>query len=206
MRRFLFIPFSEKFGEHPGELEGWARAWASFYLNKKDFTIIKYVPFTDCLAEVDGMSQLYILGHTKPGTDYILDLLPEGKRLFAVNLANRIKAARLPESFWGRITVYGCSSGARGPLEDKSNDSFAKKLADLLRAKGYTNCKYFGYLHTLVSPESFEKYGGKYAEPRSKLERELDILLAQMKGMEGEELTAHNKTFLIKAKAARISV
>jgi hypothetical protein len=156
MKRYVFVPF-----DGHSEIDDWAQAWVSgAHGEKKGIESHKFEQGKKPFANIPLLSQIYILGHSKPGqqalgTSENLD----GTRMNFRIVADRLALSGLDTQFWGKIKVYACSSGtAAGP--DKS---FAERFANYMRKdKKYTNCEYFGYNAVMRTPESFDLLGGKY--------------------------------------------
>lgn len=88
---------------------------------------------------------LYIVGHCDSGSSKLYS--PDEKVSCTVdNLVGYL--AGLPVDWPGRIKVLACESSKNGWFG--ASQSFAKRLHDKLRLKGY-QCEIFGYTHSVAS-------------------------------------------------------
>jgi hypothetical protein len=98
-----------------------------------------------CLRDLAATSQIYVQGHSEAGPENLTTLRRKGLSLRYDQVAERMIASGLQETFGGVIKFYACSSGAAAAQVHEPVPSFAKRCADYLRGKGYRNCRYFGY-------------------------------------------------------------
>jgi hypothetical protein len=87
---------------------------------------------------------IYVRGHGESGSDSISLLAEGGSSLKFDAVIDRLIATGLPKTFGGKIKFYSCESSQASHAHPKT--TFAKSAGTYLRAKGYRNCRLFGYL------------------------------------------------------------
>lgn len=137
MKRYAFVPFRQP----SPDCDDYARGLVDFYGDKK-----KYVALTSAMNLHEGelksiplLSQIYVIGHCGPGSAELTS--GSGEKQSAAAVANRFKKLGIPSNYWGRIKVFGCSSGKAGP---GGADSFAMVFGGFIK-KQYPHCEVFGY-------------------------------------------------------------
>jgi hypothetical protein len=128
--------------------------------------------FVDLLDDEDWIhdnnTKLYVVGHTNRGLHslykspnfgwrdlVILKRFRPDRVVSYTTLCDRLIDAGLVQAFAGKLIIYGCSSARRGELFEKS---FAQKFARTLRAKGFRQCRIFGYTREVST--GYSKFEG----------------------------------------------
>jgi hypothetical protein len=122
----------------------------------KTWRLVYFVPGQDCLSALQMSDQIYVLGHGLPGSSRIsIDSSASQTARFDL-VCNRLQDNGLKKHFAGKIKFYNCS----GALDFESNvgpESFAAKSARLLRERGFTECRIFGYSTPVSNPDKSGK-------------------------------------------------
>lgn len=176
MKRYAFVPFRQP----SPDCDDYARGLVDFYGDKK-----KYVALTSNTSlhagELKGiplLSQIYVIGHCSPGSAELTS--GSGEKQSAAAVANRFKNLGIPENYWGRVKVFGCSSGKSGP---GGGESFAMVFGRFIKKK-YPQCEVFGYTVDLTRSVDALKQnrcktsaeGGKFPFEKIKDDKFADLL------------------------------
>jgi hypothetical protein len=101
--------------------------------------------FNPFMVIQDG--QIYIQGHGMPGQTSI-EMGRGGGYITAQQVVDKLITSGLPKTFFGKIKCYNCHSAEEGA---KREPAFAQVIANLMYAKGYKKCKFFGYIGRIDS-------------------------------------------------------
>jgi hypothetical protein len=147
MKRIIFfIPFRR---EYIGEMLQKCYDWCKYIEENKE-NYQTYITWYDnqpwpVIEHTFANTSIYIRGHGHPGGNYITSDISDSDICDVQELCVRLIAAGLDEMSLAEIKLWNCSSGAdSGP-----NISFAKKVADEMRRRGYTLCKFYGYTQSI---------------------------------------------------------
>lgn len=122
-------------------------------------TTVWYDPTVKPLSGLKNRTdEVLIRGHGMPGLASI-EGGRGGERVSAQEIAARIKASGLPETFGGNIVAFSCHSAeSAAPSIEAEGPPFARVLANAMKELGYKSASYFGYLGAI---DSFAKQGSQ---------------------------------------------
>lgn len=147
--RIVYVPWPKL---EAGELHKDAKEFKKGMSDRPSKKVNEWkLAYSDQPGQLVGLpadSQIYVLGHSDTGKDWITNKIEKLK----YNLVcDRLIACGLSEHYAGRLKFYNClnaldAEGAKG------KNSFASKAAQCLRKKEFKNVRIFGYAGILCQP------------------------------------------------------